>query len=993
MAVTLATAFIQLQPSARGFKAAIGREIGPDLRKAGETAGTDTSRSFGKTFSGGMRNVGRVAAVGLGAAFAGAAVLGKQAIDAASNLEETQSKVNTVFGEGADEINAWAKSAATAIGQSKEQALAAAGSFGNLFTQLGIGSDTAASMSTEMVTLASDFASFHNADITEVIDAQTAAFRGEYDSLQKFVPTINAAAVEQRAMELGLAATTGELDAQDKALATQALIMEGAGDAAGDFARTSDGLANQQRVLAARFEDAKASIGQALLPAMTAVVGFISDKVIPAVQELAATWMPRLKAGFEAVSDFVRNNWPQVKEIVTNIFDGLRTAFTYLIDHKPILIGVFSGITAGMIAWGVASLAAATASAAAWIAAAAPFFAIGAAVALAVGGFVLAYNKIEVFRTVVDGVVDAVVAIGKWLVDAWRKYADDIGRTFATFGRVVGKVFEQVISVVRVAINAIAATIRVGVATFKTTWAAISAIFTFFRDNVVAPIMAKVGELRDGVARVIGEIVSKAKSTWSGVVGVFNFFRDQVYTPVVTKVGQLRDVVARIFGEAVSKMKSAWDGLRAIVDFFRVSVYDPVMRRVNQLKDAIGGAFEKAVSAVKSAWDALKNVVKAPINVVIGFYNNGIRRVWNSVISKIPGIGDLGEVQTLNRGGRVPGSGNKDTVPAMLTPGEFVVTKKAAQAWGPKVLAALNDSGGTIDPAVFGYAAGGYVRSVDEAMAWAKGHAGKPYRFPDVGPGSFDCSGLTSALINFILGRNPYSRRHSSGSVRNDPALAPGDGNGSGLMIGARPPYMTNSTGQRVGHVAATLQNLAGGLNVEATPPRVRVGAAARGAKSATFNELYHMPGYSGFPTADVVATGNSLKDLLGMKVSGQKPPFGDLIQKMINTLPRKVFDFLGKQLPAMMVNAIKEVFGNLFGPNVTGTASFADGGMVRRNGPILVGERGPEVAWGSRGMYIENNDDLRRRQGDGLGVTVNNYRTSAGEAEIARGIRMARLQ
>jgi hypothetical protein len=33
----------------------------------------------------------------------------------------------------------------------------------------------------------------------------------------------------------------------------------------------------------------------------------------------------------------------------------------------------------------------------------------------------------------------------------------------------------------------------------------------------------------------------------------------------------------------------------------------------------------------------------------------------------------------LNSGGPVPGSGNRDTVPAMLTPGEFVITKDAAR--------------------------------------------------------------------------------------------------------------------------------------------------------------------------------------------------------------------------------------------------------------------------------------------------------------------------
>ena len=42
------------------------------------------------------------------------------------------------------------------------------------------------------------------------------------------------------------------------------------------------------------------------------------------------------------------------------------------------------------------------------------------------------------------------------------------------------------------------------------------------------------------------------------------------------------------------------------------------------------------------------------------------------------------------RGGLVPGSGNRDTVPAMLTPGEFVIRKSATQAFGADNLAGIN---------------------------------------------------------------------------------------------------------------------------------------------------------------------------------------------------------------------------------------------------------------------------------------------------------------
>ena len=47
-----------------------------------------------------------------------------------------------------------------------------------------------------------------------------------------------------------------------------------------------------------------------------------------------------------------------------------------------------------------------------------------------------------------------------------------------------------------------------------------------------------------------------------------------------------------------------------------------------------------------------------------------------------------------NKGGSVPGSGDKDTVPAMLTPGEFVMSKDAVNAWGMDTLAGMNAAAG-----------------------------------------------------------------------------------------------------------------------------------------------------------------------------------------------------------------------------------------------------------------------------------------------------------
>ena len=74
--------------------------------------------------------------------------------------------------------------------------------------------------------------------------------------------------------------------------------------------------------------------------------------------------------------------------------------------------------------------------------------------------------------------------------------------------------------------------------------------------------------------------------------------------------------------------------------------------------------------------------------------------------------GSTEETQKLNKGGQVAGSGNTDTVPAMLTPGEFVMSKGAVQRYGSDTLAGMNAAaGGTNIPTLMGgYNEGGFAK-------------------------------------------------------------------------------------------------------------------------------------------------------------------------------------------------------------------------------------------------------------------------------------------
>lgn len=229
---------------------------------------------------------------GLAVAFAGLSLGGlvgglKASTDAASDLSESTSKVGVVFEDSAAAVEAFAATAPAALGQTRQQALEAAGTFGNLLTAFGLTEGKAADMSTSMVGLASDLASFNNANPQEVLDALSSGLSGETEPLKRFGIAINDARLKQEALNQGLIASTSDaLTPAAKAQAAYALIMQDTVKAQGDFARTAGGAANQQRILAAQFGELKATVGAGLLPVITAV--------LPAVTSLVSTIGPQL---------------------------------------------------------------------------------------------------------------------------------------------------------------------------------------------------------------------------------------------------------------------------------------------------------------------------------------------------------------------------------------------------------------------------------------------------------------------------------------------------------------------------------------------------------------------------------------------------------------------------------------------------------------------------------------------------------------------------
>lgn len=274
----LAKAWIQLAPTLDGSQRLIEKQLGGIGTPAGKSAG----RNFGSGFSLGLKPI----IAGTGALLAGgfAVDFAKGAIEEASNLGESLNAVDVVFKKNADSIKEIGESAAQSLGLSNVEFNGLAVQFGGFAKAIGGKGKGVVKFLDNITTRAADFASVMNLDVAEAAQLFQSGLAGETEPLRRFGIDLSAAAVEAFAYANGIAKTGKDLTEAQKQQARYELLMQETKQTAGDFANTSDSLANSQRILNAEWANAKADLGEKLLPVMTDVTHWMIDEGIPAVE-------------------------------------------------------------------------------------------------------------------------------------------------------------------------------------------------------------------------------------------------------------------------------------------------------------------------------------------------------------------------------------------------------------------------------------------------------------------------------------------------------------------------------------------------------------------------------------------------------------------------------------------------------------------------------------------------------------------------------------
>lgn len=204
---------------------------------------------------------------------------GKEAVQAASDLQEVQNVVDVTFGDNANQIEKWAKNAGQQFGLTETQAKRFTSTLGAMMKSAGLAGPEIVDMSTDLAGLAADMASFYNLDFDTAFQKIRSGISGETEPLKQLGINMSVANLEAFALTQGISKAFDKMTQGEQTLLRYQYLMQATADAQGDFARTSDGYANAVRALQTNIDNLKTSIGSVILPIISEVVQGINDMI------------------------------------------------------------------------------------------------------------------------------------------------------------------------------------------------------------------------------------------------------------------------------------------------------------------------------------------------------------------------------------------------------------------------------------------------------------------------------------------------------------------------------------------------------------------------------------------------------------------------------------------------------------------------------------------------------------------------------------------
>ena len=251
-----------------------GNEAEKTLGKVGKKTET-----FGDKLLKLNKKVGKIATKGSAMVTTPILAIGTAAFKAASDINESLSKSEVVFGNNAKAVEEWSKTATTSFGASQNEALEMVSKFGAMGKAMGLNSEQTKDYSMNLTQLAGDLASFNNISVDMANTALTGVFTGETESLKGLGIVMTQVNLQRFAESQGIHKKIQDMTQAEQVQLRYNYVMSQTKDAQGDYMRTSDSAANSAKTFRKSLANLSASFGQFLL-ALTPLIQVATSLIV-----------------------------------------------------------------------------------------------------------------------------------------------------------------------------------------------------------------------------------------------------------------------------------------------------------------------------------------------------------------------------------------------------------------------------------------------------------------------------------------------------------------------------------------------------------------------------------------------------------------------------------------------------------------------------------------------------------------------------------------
>jgi len=368
--------------------------------------------------------------------------------------------------------------------------------------------------------------------------------------------------------------------------------------------------------------------------------------------DIAEDAMPYLQEGIERFAGFVEDNLPLVRDVVSDVFSAMRTAFDWIIDNSDILKPALIGVATAIGAFLVPALWAKAIAMGAAVAAAAPLIGIFLAIAGVVAGLIYLWRQHgDTIKEFVLGVIDTVVGALK------------------TFWGIIESVFTTVVGFI--------------VGALERAWDFVVWVFT---------------EMPFVAAEKLGYMIGTAVRFLKELPGKFREFISSAYNTAVEWISKLPGMMWDFLTKTGSRAVEFLSGLPGTFKEWFQDAFDTAVDIIKNLPDKIAGFISEIPGKVKGfigdIWDAFSDIGSTVVDAIASGFRSALDAAGSAVswvvdtaVGGLERIGDLGSrVATGYQKGVSGHYHGLDRVPyhgytARLHKDEMVLPKQEAQEY------------------------------------------------------------------------------------------------------------------------------------------------------------------------------------------------------------------------------------------------------------------------------------------------------------------------